>query len=118
MQSILAQTELLRQENALLQTQLEDQQVHIQMLHQPASNLDHIRQQDNDDMVEPLDHAVPLGQASHTILNSHGGHRPSDTRIPRMLVTERVDEVDSTSRRGPQPPLYSNSGNRQQMRLS
>ncbi|RVW50388.1 hypothetical protein CK203_111367 [Vitis vinifera] len=66
------------------------------MLHQPASNLDHIRQQDNDDMVEPLDHAVPLGQAPHTILNSHRGHRPSDARIPRMLVTERVDEVEVT----------------------
>ena len=117
MESILAQTELLKQENALLQKQLEDRQVRIQMLHQPASNLDHIRQQDNDDMVKPLDHAVPLSQALHTILNSHRGHRPSDARIPRMLVTEKVDEVDNTSRRGPQHPLYSNSSSRQQMRL-
>ena len=51
---------MLRQENALLRMQLEDQHARIQVLHQLASNLDHLRQQDNNDVVEPLDHAVPL----------------------------------------------------------
>lgn len=64
-----------------------------------------------------MHHAIPLGQAPHAIINSHGGCHPSDTRIPRMLATEGVNEVDRTSRQGPQPPLYLNPSSREQMRL-
>lgn len=113
MEFIIAQIEFLRQENSLLQTQLEDQRAHIQMLHQSTNNLDHLCQQNNDNVVEPLDQVVPLGQTLHTILNSHEGHHPSDPRIPRMLVTKGVDETDSTSQRRPQPPLYLNPENQQ-----
>ena len=95
----------------MLRTQLEDQRVCIQMLNQSTSNLDHIRQQDNDEVVEPLDHALPLGQAPHTIFNLHGGRRPSGTKILRMIVTEGVNEANNTSRQGPQPSLYSNLDN-------
>lgn len=68
-------------------------------------------------MVEPIHHAIPLGQARHVIINLHEGCHPSHTRILRMLATEGVDEVDSTLRRGPQPPLYLNPSSREQMRL-
>lgn len=102
-ESILAQTELLRQANALVQTQLEDQRAHIQVQHQSTSTLDHLHHQDNNDVVEPLDHAVPFSQIPYTILISHGGHRPYDLRILRILVTEGVDEVDITFQRGPNP---------------
>ena len=95
----------------MLRTQLEDQRVCIQMLNQSTSNLDHIRQQDNDEVVEPLDHALPLGQAPHTIFNLHGGRRPSGTKILRMIVTEGVNEANNTSQQGPQPSLYSNLDN-------
>lgn len=69
-------------------------------------------------MVEPLDHAVPFGQIPYTILSSHGGHRPYDLRILRILVIEGVDEVDITFQRGPQSLVYSNHVSRQKMRLS
>ena len=57
---IFAQTELLRQKNALLWTQLTDQRAHIHVLYLSTSNLDHLHQQDNNEVVEPLDHVVPL----------------------------------------------------------
>ena len=40
---ILAQTELLRQKNALLWTQLKDQRAHIHVLYQSRSNFYHLR---------------------------------------------------------------------------
>ena len=49
-------------------------------------------------MVELLDHAVSFSQVSHTILSLHRECRPSDLRIPRMVVSKGVDEADNTSR--------------------
>ena len=53
--------------------------------------------------MEPLDRVVPFGQVPHIILSSHEGCRLFDLRIPRMLVTEGVDEVDNTPGMDPNP---------------
>ena len=68
------------------------------MLHQLISNIDYLVHLNNNDIVEPLDRAVPFDQVPHTILSTHGGCRPSNLRIIRMLVTEGFDEADNTSR--------------------
>ena len=53
--------------------------------------------------MEPLDRVVHFGQVPYIILGSHGGCRPSDLRILRMLVTEGIDEADDTPGRNPSP---------------
>ena len=96
-EAMLEQTELSRQENALLWTQLENQCVCIQALHHIANNLGRVSQQDVSDLVGTSHRVDPFAKIPHPPINSLEGRDQSNARISRIVASKGADEVVSAS---------------------